>query len=71
MNEGEEEHVVEDRDSFGWSADSIPQWKMEMENTLMLILVLKECLMVKIQYKCFIGCTFQTRWQNVLPQKNT
>lgn len=45
MNEGEEEQAVEDRDSFGWSADSIQQWKMEMENTLMLILVLKECLM--------------------------
>lgn len=45
MNEGEEEQAVEDRDSFGWSADSIQQWKMEMENTWMLILVLKECLM--------------------------
>lgn len=45
MNEGEEEQAVEDRDSFGWSADSIQQWKMEMENTLMLILVLKEYLM--------------------------
>lgn len=49
--------MVDNRESSGRPADSIQQWKMEMENKLILILVLKECLMAIMQSKCVLVCS--------------
>lgn len=45
-----------DSRACGRPADSIQQWKMEMENKWILILVLHECLMVNMQCKCITVC---------------